>query len=143
MPADRLKVRDAAAGGYEVLEDDKAIGSFVTIVEAVRFVRDQGARLWLDWGRTVIGGRSMPHDFSPTFLGSDDVGRVMGEQHGPSAGSWTWSIGTHDDRLRKHGGQRGREPTKEEAVAALEREFTNYLAETPPKPSPYAQAKGV
>ena len=32
--------------------------------------------------------------------------------------------------MRKHGSQRGREPTKDEAVAALEREFTRYLADT-------------
>ena len=142
MPADRLKVRDAAAGGYEVLEDGEPIGSFATIVEAVRFVRDRGARLWLDWDRTVIGGRAAPLDFAPSFLGSG-VGRILGEQHGPSAGSWFWSISTHDNRCRIHGGQRGNEPSKGEAVAKLEREFTDYLAETPPKPSPYAQAKGL
>ncbi|BCH11911.1 hypothetical protein MesoLj131c_61690 [Mesorhizobium sp. 131-3-5] len=143
MPADRLKVRDAAADGYEVLEDGEPIWSCETIVEAVRFVRDRGARLWLDWDRTIISGRALPFDFSPTFLGSDTVGRIIGEQHGPNAGSWSWSIATHDDRWRKHGGQRGRAATKAEAVAALEREFTAYLANTSPKPSPYAQAKGV
>lgn len=143
MPADRLKIRDATADGYEVLEDGEPIWSFETIVEAVRFVWDRGARLWLDWDRTVISGEARPHDFAPTFLGSDSVGRVMGEQHGPSAGTWAWSISTHDDRWRKHGGQRGREPTKEKAVAALEREFTDYLADTPQKPSPYAQTKGL
>lgn len=142
MPVDRLKVRDAAAGGYEVLADGETIGSFATIVEAVRFVRDRGARLWLDWDRTVIGGRTAPLDFEPSFLGSG-VGRILAEQHGPSAGSWSWSISTSDKRWRMHGGQRGREPTKDEAVEKLEHEFTVYLADTPPKPSPYAQAKGL
>lgn len=80
----------------------------------------------------------------PSFLGLDTVGRIQGEQHGPSTGKWFWLISTHDNRWRKHGGQRGREDSKDEAVAELEREFTNYLADTPPKPSPYAsQAKGV
>lgn len=142
MPADRLKVRDAAAG-YEVLADGEVIGSFPTIVDAARFVRDRGARLWLDWARTVIGGQTVgPQDFEPAFLGSG-VGRVLGEQHGPSKDKWFWAISTNDKRWRVHGGQRGREDTKEAAVAALEREFTTYLAVTPPKPSPYAQAKGV
>jgi hypothetical protein len=141
MPADRLKVRDAAEDGYEVLEDGKAIWSFPTIVEAVQFVRDRGARLWLDWGRTVIGGETRPHDFEASFLGSS-VGRLLGEQHGPSKGYWFWTISTNDQRWRMHGGQRGREADKGAAVAELEREFTEYLANTPPKPSPYAQAKG-
>lgn len=142
MPADRLKIRDAAADGYEAVEDDEAIWSFETIVEAVQFVRDRGARLWLDWRRTVIGGETGAYDYEPVFLGSG-VGRILGEQHGPSKGYWFWAISTNDKRWRVHGGQRGREPTKDEAVAALEREFTRYLAETPPKPSAYAQAKGV
>ena len=70
MPADRLKVRDAAEDGFEVLEDGEAIWSSPTIVEAVQFVRDRGARLWLDWGRTVIGGDIKPRDFEASFLGS-------------------------------------------------------------------------
>ncbi|RWN30108.1 MAG: hypothetical protein EOR97_17195 [Mesorhizobium sp.] len=131
MPADRLKVRDAGAAGYEVVDGASVLGKFSSISDAARFVRYQGARLWLDWGRTVIARQPAPYDFSPTFLGSDSVGRVMGEKHGPSAGTWSWSISTHDDRWRKHGGQRGREATKDAAVAALEAEFTSYLAATP------------
>lgn len=142
MPADRLKVRDAAEDGYEVLEDGEPIWSFETLVEAVQFVRDRDARLWLDWARTVIGGQTVrPQDFEPSFLGSG-VDRVLGEQHGPSKDKWFWSISTNDKRWRVHGGQREREDTKDAAVAALEREFSNYLAGTPVKPSPYPQAKG-
>ncbi|KRB29819.1 hypothetical protein ASD99_24530 [Mesorhizobium sp. Root695] len=138
-----MKVRDTAADGYEVLEDGEVIGSFPTIVDAARFVRGRGARLWLDWARTVIGGQTVsPQDFEPSFLGSG-VGRVLGEQHGPSKDKWFWSISTNDKRWRVHGGQRGREDTKDAAVAPLEREFTTYVAAMPPKPSPYAQAKGV
>lgn len=144
MSADRLKIRDAGGEGYEVLDyDGQPIAMCATIVDAARFVHDRGARFWLDWERTVIGGRTAPGDFCPTFLGSDSVGRIQAELHGPSAGSWFWSISTHDDRWRKHGGQRGREPTKDMAVFALEHEFTRYLAETPPGPSPYAMAKGL
>ncbi|RWF23786.1 MAG: hypothetical protein EOS64_10070 [Mesorhizobium sp.] len=115
--------------------------SFDTIIEAVRFVRDRGARLWLDWGRTIIGGQTVPHDFSPTFLGSP-VGRIQGEAHGASAGTWRWSIATHDKRWRGHGGQRGRANTKNEAVAELEQAFTDYIANTPAGPSPYERARG-
>ncbi len=141
MPADRLKAREVD-GACEVFDGDDVLGRFTSIVEMARFVRDRGARFWLDWRRTEINGRSAPHDFAPTFLGSDSVGRLLGEQHGPSAGTWRWSIGTHDRRWRGHGGQRGREASKEEAVAALEAEFTRYLADTPDGWSAYAAAKG-
>ncbi|MER9623218.1 hypothetical protein NKI98_17550 [Mesorhizobium sp. M0222] len=144
MSADRLKVRDAGGDGYEVLDyDGEAIAICATIVDAARFVHGRGARFWLDWERTVIGGQTAPGDFCPTFLGSDSVGRILAQRHGPSAGSWFWSISTHDNRWRMHGGQRGREPSKDMAVVALEHEFTRYLAETPPGPSPYALAKGT
>ena len=141
MPADRLKVRENHDSRYEVLDGSDLMGSFPTIVDAVQFIRDRGARLWLDWGRTVISGETKPHDFEASFLGSS-VGRLLGEQHGPSKGYWFWSVSTNDRRWRQHGGQRGREADKGAAVAELERQFTEYLANTPPKPSPYAQTKG-
>jgi hypothetical protein len=50
---------------------------------------------------------------------------------------------TNDKRWRVHGGQRGRELSKDAAVAELERQFTDYLANTPDKPPSYTQAKGV
>ncbi|RVA07924.1 hypothetical protein EN932_26715 [Mesorhizobium sp. M7A.F.Ca.US.002.01.1.1] len=144
MSADRLKVRDASGDGYEVLDyDGEPIAICATIVDAARFVHGRAARFWLDWDRTVISGPPAPGDFCASFLGSDSIGRIRAERHGASAGSWFWSISTHDDRWRKHGGQRGREPSKDLAVAALEREFTRYLADTPPGPSPYALAKGL
>lgn len=133
MPTDRLKVRDTGSG-YEVSDGADVLVRCASIAEAAQFVRDQGGRLWLDWGRTVIGGRTAPYDFAASFLGSDSVGRILGERYGPSAGTWAWSIATHDNRWRKHGGQRGREDTKEAAVAELEREFTNYLAGPVKKP---------
>ncbi|MBZ9683183.1 hypothetical protein LB531_21225 [Mesorhizobium sp. CO1-1-2] len=141
MPPDRLKAREIQ-GEYQVYDDDDVLGSFASIVEMARFMRERGSRFWLDWGRTVIGGETAPHDFACTFLGSDNVGRIQGEAHGPSAGTWFWTISTHDNRWRKHGGQRGREDTKDMAVAALEREFTDYLANTPSGKSAYAKAKG-
>ncbi|WP_149902690.1 hypothetical protein [Mesorhizobium sp. SARCC-RB16n] len=103
MPADRLRVREVD-GAFEVHDGDDVIGTFATIVEARRAVRERGARLWLDWGRTVIGGQTAPYDFSASFLGSDSIGRIRGQP--PSAGKWLWSIGTHDNRWRKHGGLR-------------------------------------
>ena len=142
MPADRLKVREID-GRYQVYDGADVLGTFTSIVEMARFVRERGARFWLDWGRTVINGNSLPHDFSPKFLGSDSVGRVMGETNGPSAGIWSWSCSTHDRRWRGHGGGRGTCNTKDLAVTELEVEFTRYIADTPDGWSPYAQAKGL
>ncbi|RWB84150.1 MAG: hypothetical protein EOQ52_24695 [Mesorhizobium sp.] len=137
MPADRLRV-SKSDDRYQVADESGPMRSFDTIVEAVRFVRDRGARLWLDWGRTIIGGQIAPQDFVATFLGSP-VGRIQGERHGPSAATWRWSIATHDKRWRGHGGQRGQLQTKDEAVAELEQVFTKYIAETPEGPSPYSR----
>lgn len=141
MPTDRLKAREVD-GAYEVFDGDDVLGRFTGIPEMARFVRDRGARFWLDWGRTIIGGEWAPRDFAPTFLGSTSVGRVIGVEHGPSAGTWSWSIATNDTRWRRHGGQRGRSSAKDRAVAELEQEFTEYLASTPAGWSAYSAAKG-
>ncbi|WP_202322034.1 hypothetical protein [Mesorhizobium sp. 113-3-9] len=133
-----MKVRDSAADGYEVLQDDEVVGSFASIVEAIRYVGDRDARLSLDWGRIIVGGDAAPFDYERSFLGTC-VGRILGEPHGPSKGYWFWTISTNHRRWRVHCGQRGRNADKDAAVAELERQFTEYLAETPP----YAQANGV
>ena len=131
MPADRLKVRDAAEDGYEVLEDGEPIWSFETIVEAVQFVRDRGARLWLDWGRTVIGGQTVgPRDFEPSFLGpasaassasSTDRARDRGSGRSArttSAGvSMAASEEGHQARSRRWPNWSGRSPTTYAQVA--------------------------
>ncbi|PBB83549.1 hypothetical protein [Mesorhizobium sp. WSM3876] len=139
MSADRLRV-SKADDRYQVADESGPMRSFDTIVEAVRFVRDRGARLWLDWGRTIIGGQIEPQDFVATFLGSP-VGRIQGERHGPSAATWRWSIATHDKRWRGHGGQRGQVQTRDEAVAELEQAFTKYIADTPHGTSSHSPSK--
>ena len=46
-------------------------------------------------------------------------GRIMKEQHGPSAGSWSWTC--------FDGGAQGRADTKGEAVAAVEIAYTRRI----------------
>ncbi|PAQ04460.1 hypothetical protein CIT26_35195 [Mesorhizobium temperatum] len=92
-------------------------------------IRYRGARVWLDWGRTVIAGQSGQYDYTASFLQSS-VGRILKNQWGSLSGTWSWSISTADPRFRLHGGQRGTADTKEQAVFELEREFTRFIAET-------------
>lgn len=69
----------------------------------------------LSWGRTVIGGQTVRFDFEGSFKDTG-VGRIMKEQHGPSAGTWS--------RTCYDGGARGRAKFKDEAVAAVEVAYT-------------------
>lgn len=111
----RLTVRFAYQRGWQVVENKRAIETFDSKVEAFSYVHAQGARIWLLWSRTIIGGQSAPCDFAANFQ-SDSVGRIWKEFHGPAAGTWFWSC--YD------GGARGRADTKDEAVAGVEIAYT-------------------
>ena len=65
--------------------------------------------------RTVIGGKSAPHDFAASFQ-HEGVGRILKTLQGPAAGTWSWSC--------YEGGARGMGATKDEAVVGVERAFT-------------------
>ncbi|MER8615944.1 hypothetical protein NKG99_03685 [Mesorhizobium sp. M1409] len=107
---DRLKVRLAYQRGWQVVDNDHVIETFDSKVEAFSYVHAKGARVWLAWSRTEIGGRSPPYDFAAQFQ-QDGVGRIMKTLHGPSAGTWFW---TCSDR-----GARGTVATKDEAVVEV------------------------
>lgn len=118
MSCERLIVRFAYQRGYQVVGNNRVIETFDSQIEAFTFVHSKGARVWLQWGRTVIGGQTLPYDFSASFQ-QVNAGRIMNEQHGPSAGTWFWTC--HE------GGARGRVATKEGAVFAVERAYTRYV----------------
>lgn len=124
--SERLKVRSAYQRGFQIVDGSAVLAAFDNHVEAFKFVRDRGARVWLQWGRTVIAGQTGQYDFTASFLQSS-VGRILKNQWGSLLGTWSWSISTSDPRLRLHGGQRG---AAEEAVFEVEREFTRFIAET-------------
>lgn len=55
----RLKVRLACQRGFQIVDGSTILAAFENPVEAFKFVRDRGARVWLDWGRTV-GKEQLP-----------------------------------------------------------------------------------
>ena len=87
----RLKVRFAYQRGFQVVDDSTVLQTFEEREEAFKFVHGRGARVWLAWGRTVIGGRTAPFDFAASFQ-QDGVGRILKTLHGPAAGTWFWTV---------------------------------------------------
>lgn len=118
MTPDRLTVRFAYQRGWQVVHDKHVLDTFDTKVEAFSYVFAKDARVWLSWGRTVIGGQTAPYDFAASFQ-SETVGRIMKHQHGPSEGTWFWTC--HD------GGARDTVATKDEAVAGVEVAYTRRI----------------
>ncbi|TGQ71004.1 hypothetical protein EN829_001045 [Mesorhizobium sp. M00.F.Ca.ET.186.01.1.1] len=115
---DRLTVRFAYQHGWQAVENNRAIETFDSKVEAFAYVRARGARVWLTWGRTVIAGQTVPFDFAAQFQ-QDDVGRIIKVLHGPSANTWFWTC--YD------GGARGTVKTKPQAVASVEAAYTQRI----------------
>ncbi|MER9870194.1 hypothetical protein NKJ35_24005 [Mesorhizobium sp. M0136] len=113
---DRLKVR--LASGSHVVDGSTVLQTFKARDDAFKFVHGQGARVWLDWSRTVIGGRTPPFDFTAMFQ-QDAIGRIFKTVQGPGAGTWFWTC--------FEGGARGTVGNKDEAVAGVERAYTRYL----------------
>ncbi|WP_246811307.1 hypothetical protein [Mesorhizobium sp. AA22] len=100
------------------MDDSAILSTFDKKENAFQSVLDRGARVWLQWGRTVIGGHAAPYDFAAQFQ-QDSVGRIMKRLHGSESGTWFWTC--HD------GGARGTVPTKEQAVAEVERAYTRRI----------------
>ncbi|MER9652552.1 hypothetical protein NKJ26_03410 [Mesorhizobium sp. M0152] len=118
MTGARLKIRLAYQRGFQVVDGSTILNTFPTKEEAFQFLVDRDARVWLDWGRTVIGGRTAPFDYAASFL-QESVGRIRQEQHPPSAGIWLWSCFEN--------GARGKTEIKDEAVFQVERAFTRFV----------------
>ncbi|RWD20757.1 MAG: hypothetical protein EOS57_08200 [Mesorhizobium sp.] len=113
--SERLKVRFAYQRGWQIVDGSAILSTFHKKEDAFQFVLDRGARVWLQWGRTVIGGQAAPYDFAAQFQ-QDSVGRIMKRLHGSESGTWFWTC--HE------GGARGTVQTKEEAVTGVERAYT-------------------
>jgi hypothetical protein len=67
MPADRLTVRLAYQRGWQVVDGSVVLATFDTKEGAFQHLVEQGARVHLQWGRTVIGGQTAPFDFAAKF----------------------------------------------------------------------------
>ncbi|PAP96116.1 hypothetical protein [Mesorhizobium wenxiniae] len=116
--SERLKVRLAYQRGFQVVDGSSVLETFAERDDAFSFVLGKGARVWLAWSRTMIGGQSPPFDFTASFQ-QDAVGRILKAVSGPGAGTWFWTC--YD------GGARGTVATKEEAVMGVERAYTRRL----------------
>ncbi|SIT55011.1 conserved hypothetical protein [Mesorhizobium prunaredense] len=97
------------------MDGSTVVRTFEKKEDAFHFLVDRGARVWLEWSRTVIGGKAPPSDFAASFM-QDTVGRILKTLHGKEAGTWFWTC--HE------GGANGKVSTKEEAVFGVERAYT-------------------
>jgi hypothetical protein len=113
---DRLTVRFAYQRGWQVVDGSTILETFDTKEGAFQYLVDRGARVHLQWRRTIIGGGSKPYDFSAEFQ-SKYVGRIMMDFHPPSKGIWNWYQGS----------SRGSVQTKDDAVFAVERAYTRIV----------------
>jgi hypothetical protein len=123
---ERLKVRFAYQRGFQVVDGSHVLETFDTRDEAFRYVDARDARVWLQWARMVIGGQTMPCDFAASFGDDHSVGRIMKNVHGPGAGTWFWSMYSHD--RGRVGGEHGIVATKDQAVIGVERAYTRFIA---------------
>ncbi|TIT69106.1 MAG: hypothetical protein E5W90_02050 [Mesorhizobium sp.] len=117
MASDRLIVRLAYQRGWQVVDGSTILTTSETKEAAFQHLVASGARVRLDWRRTLIAGQSKPCDFSATFQ-SDNAGRIMKQFHGPSAGRWSWFSGSSIGSVE----------TKEEGVFEVERAYTRRVA---------------
>ncbi|RWJ88362.1 hypothetical protein [Mesorhizobium sp.] len=113
--SERLKIRFAYQRGWQVVDGSAIMSTFDNKEGAFQFLVDRGARVWLEWSRTVIGGKAPPSEFAASFM-QDTVGRILKTLHGTEAGTWFWSC--------FEGGANGRVFTKDEAVFGVERAYT-------------------
>ncbi|WP_192360541.1 hypothetical protein [Mesorhizobium mediterraneum] len=60
MLSDRLIVRFAYQRGWQVVDGSTVVRTFEKKEDAFQLLVDRGARVWLQWSRTVIGGKTPP-----------------------------------------------------------------------------------
>jgi len=123
---ERLKVRFAYQRGFQVVDGSHVLETFDSRDEAFKYVDARDARVWLQCGRTVISGQSMPCDFAASFADDRSVGRIRKNAHGPGAGTWFWSMFSHD--RGRVGGGHATVAIKDEAVIGVERAYTRFIA---------------
>lgn len=121
----QMKAGSAYKVVYRVRGDGGIAGTLPSVPEAARLVLQQDGRIWLKWGRTEIRGEEQRFDFSATF---DDelVGRIVRESNIQLR--WSWHLNASDPRSHRIGTQNGVVETRDEAISAIERAFTEFIA---------------
>jgi len=117
-----------ASDGYAVA----GLGTFASIGEAFAAVLQRGGRVHLSWGRTVIAGETVPEDYAATFDG-EEAGRIYHDETGFHEEVWRAFPGGHNRETSRIGGGSMMVETKDEAVAFIERKFTELMAGVRPE----------
>lgn len=116
-------------GRYRVLDmQGKLLATTARRPEAFDFVRGRGARVRLKWERTVIGGQTVPRDFSATH-GGHIAGRMYIIVGGFDRDCWAWFVNGEDPDSGRRGGSTG-SGTKDEAIEQLELAYTRFIADS-------------
>lgn len=138
-----MEVNRAGGWSYLVIDNGEALGPFPSLAAAFREVIDRGGRVHLEWTRTVIAGKARPKDFTATFEG-ENAGRIYFEEGGMSERVWKAFPGGYNQDTGRTGGGVQPVDTRDEAVAFIERRFTELMAGVEPTrvPNAYAKAKG-
>ncbi|CAM5659384.1 hypothetical protein MAUB1S_11485 [Mycolicibacterium aubagnense] len=111
---------------YRVRGDDGSItGTVSGVMEAAHLVLERNGRIWLKWSRTEVRGEEQSFDFSASF-DDDLVGRILREDNVQLR--WSWHLNASDPRTNRIGARNGVVETRDEAVSAIERAFTEFIA---------------
>jgi hypothetical protein len=139
-----MEVNRAGGPNYIVIDNGEALGPYPSLAAACKEVIDRGGRVHLHWDRTVIAGAARPKDFTATFDG-ENAGRIYIETGGMSRGLWKAFPGGHNLTTGRTGGGVQLVDTRDEAIAFIERRFTELMAGVEPTrvPNAYARSKGV
>lgn len=110
---------------YRVKGNEGIVGTVSSVAEAAGLVLKRGGRIWLKWERTIIGGQEMHFDFSASF-DEERVGRIIRENNFQKR--WSWHLNANDPRSNRIGTENGVVAQRDEAIAAIERAFTKFIA---------------
>lgn len=123
-----------AKGGYpttrefQIVDEATVLGVFPTKLDAVRELVRLGARLHLEWQRTVIDGSALQYDFCAVD-GDEKVGRIYRIKHPPSEGQWRWAMNASGPDIHHYRQTcSGVVATRDEAVRLVEHVYTLCLA---------------
>lgn len=140
----RMEVRRTGGRSFLVEDDGRVVGTYPGRAEAFKAVLELGGRVHLAWGRSMDGDKPLPKDFTASFEG-ENAGRIYFMQSDFAGGHWKAFPGGFNEATGRGGTGTQIVDTRDEAVAFIERRYTELMAGVEPKPLPnaYAKAKGL
>jgi hypothetical protein len=128
--------------GYVIIDDGAKLGPFSSMAVAFTEVLARGGRVHLTWSRRVVAGNTVPRHFEASFQ-DKDAGGIAIIEGGFAKTGWQAFPRGHNRETNRLGGGAQIVDTKDEAVAFIERRFTELMAgDARPLPNAYAKAKG-